>query len=107
MNERINPMNAVPGNYMSKQSAIRRRAPSGNPGKCGSASIVCCVNQSHPQAASAFGLSKTLLSRQPVLCMIKDVIADHFSGNPQAGCRVTYPISRLYGQVEWICKHAL
>src|ERR1700756_5680221 len=27
--------------------------------------------------------------------MIKDIIANHFSGNPQAGCRVTYPISRF------------
>jgi hypothetical protein len=32
--------------------------------------------------------------------MIKDIIADHFSGNPQAGCRVIYPISRLYVQVN-------
>jgi len=32
--------------------------------------------------------------------MIKDVIADHFSGNPQAGCRVTYPIIRFYVQVD-------
>jgi hypothetical protein len=34
--------------------------------------------------------------------MIKDVIADHFSGNPQAGCRVTYPISRFYGHLASI-----
>ena len=31
--------------------------------------------------------------------MIKDIIADHFSGNPQAGCRVIYPISRLYSNL--------
>ena len=38
--------------------------------------------------------------------MIKDVIADHFSSNPQAGCRVTYPISRLYRHVDnlWIAR---
>ena len=30
---------------------------------------------------------------------------DHFSGNPQAGCRVTYPIRWLYVQVDWICQH--
>ena len=29
---------------------------------------------------------------------------DHFSGNPQAGCRVTYPISRLLGHVDSICE---
>jgi hypothetical protein len=33
--------------------------------------------------------------------MIKDVIADHFSGNPQAGCRVTYPISRFYSHLAF------
>ena len=31
---------------------------------------------------------------------IKDIIADHFSGNPQAGCLVTYPISRFYGHLK-------
>jgi hypothetical protein len=31
---------------------------------------------------------------------IKDIIADHFSDNPQAGCRVTYPISRFSGHVD-------
>jgi hypothetical protein len=31
--------------------------------------------------------------------MIKDVIADHFSSNPQAACRATYPISRFFVQV--------
>ena len=37
--------------------------------------------------------------------MIKDIIADHFSGNPQAGCRVTYPESRLDSQMKGsICK---
>ena len=32
--------------------------------------------------------------------MIKYIIADHFSGNPQTGCRVTYPISRLYSNLD-------
>jgi hypothetical protein len=32
--------------------------------------------------------------------MLKDAIADHFSGNPQAGCRVTYPTSRLFVRVD-------
>jgi hypothetical protein len=36
--------------------------------------------------------------------MIKDVIADHFSGNPQPGCRASYPINRFYVQVDWVCK---
>jgi hypothetical protein len=45
-----------------------------------------------------------MLNKSFMLCMIKDVIADHFSGNPQAGCRVPYPISRFYVQVDWICK---
>jgi hypothetical protein len=31
--------------------------------------------------------------------MIKDVIADDFSGNPQAGCRVTYPINRQHSNL--------
>jgi hypothetical protein len=35
----------------------------------------------------------------PNLSMIKDIIADHFSSNPQAGCHATYPISRLFAQV--------
>ena len=33
--------------------------------------------------------------------MIEDVIADHFSGNPQAGCRVTYPISRFFVHMDY------
>jgi hypothetical protein len=34
--------------------------------------------------------------------MIKDIIADHFSGNPQAGCRVTYPISRFLVHMDHV-----
>jgi hypothetical protein len=29
----------------------------------------------------------------------KDIIADHFSGNPRAGRRVTYPIRRFYSHL--------
>jgi hypothetical protein len=57
------------------------------------------TGKTHPKRLALVGFP-------PVWQMIKDITADHFFNNPQAGCRVTYPIGRFYVQVDSICKLA-